>query len=337
MADEPSTKVLSINPELAAKLLASNTGNRKVKKDAVARYARDMKAGKWQMTGEPIVLNSDGRVLNGQHRLLACVEAGVSFTSLVVSGIASEAMENLDSGVRRSLADVLGMRGYASTSSLATTIRAVAAWGAAASRLNMTNSEAIALLEDRPEIPEAVRMVNGNCLNASPLRWPMSAAGVLGAEVLRTGAGDFEQFCRLLKRPGAVGTDHPVNQFREILIRWSTSQHVKPSQRAILGTTMRAWNMWVTGERGVKLVFRASSNAMPPIRDDQGLVKSAYGAALVEHLDIRFAAGHSFSATDNIKAIKLLAAAGLSDEEIGNIVPAERSTISRYSNRGWQS
>jgi hypothetical protein len=67
-----------ITPDMAADLLAVNVSNRNVRQRRVDQYARDMQVGRWQPTGEPITISDTGKLLNGQHRLMAVVQAGVT-------------------------------------------------------------------------------------------------------------------------------------------------------------------------------------------------------------------------------------------------------------------
>ena len=45
--------------------------NRDVNANRVASYAKDIAAGKWWFTPDPIVVTDTGEIINGQHRLLA--------------------------------------------------------------------------------------------------------------------------------------------------------------------------------------------------------------------------------------------------------------------------
>lgn len=110
----PGTKIktLTITPELAEKWLGKNRKNRNISRATVDAYARDMKAGKWRLTYDPIRFDQEGLLIDGQHRLLACLQAGKPFDSLVVEGVAGEANDVIDSGYKRYPATVLAANGY---------------------------------------------------------------------------------------------------------------------------------------------------------------------------------------------------------------------------------
>ena len=76
--------VMTITPQIAQEWATLNTRNRPVRYAKVAQFARDMKAGRWHMTGDPIQFGISGRLLNGQHRLWACIMSDTAFETVVV-------------------------------------------------------------------------------------------------------------------------------------------------------------------------------------------------------------------------------------------------------------
>lgn len=77
--------------------------------DGVAGYARDMKAGRWDLNGETLKIAWNDTVPDGQHRLYACIEAGVSFRSVVVTGVEPRAQDTIDIGIGRKFGDQLSI------------------------------------------------------------------------------------------------------------------------------------------------------------------------------------------------------------------------------------
>lgn len=96
---------ITITPENAAQFLLKNKSNRRISRHTVNCYAKDMKAGRWRRNGEAIVFDSDGYLRNGQHRLSAIVESGVSVTILVIWGVPPEECDIYDRGRIRSTLD----------------------------------------------------------------------------------------------------------------------------------------------------------------------------------------------------------------------------------------
>ncbi len=71
-------KLVLVTPELAAQWLERNRINCTPSPAVVARYAWDMSHERWDLTEEPIAFDSDGYLVQGQHRLMAVVKSGVS-------------------------------------------------------------------------------------------------------------------------------------------------------------------------------------------------------------------------------------------------------------------
>lgn len=101
----------TITPADAKDLLGANTNNRKLRADRVELYARHMTNGDWAETGEPIIIAADGELLNGQHRLHACVLADVAFTTAVVRDADPNVFQFLDSGLPRAAGDLVAQMG----------------------------------------------------------------------------------------------------------------------------------------------------------------------------------------------------------------------------------
>lgn len=80
-------RVVDVTPKRAKVWLGNNGHHRKVKKATVARYAEQIGSGSWLLNGKTIVLDSNGRLIGGQHRLHACVKSGRPFRTLVVWGV----------------------------------------------------------------------------------------------------------------------------------------------------------------------------------------------------------------------------------------------------------
>jgi hypothetical protein len=114
-----------ITPGQAEKYLQSNTSNRKLRRALVSQYARDMKRGKWSLTHQGIAFNCDGTLLDGQHRLQAIVESGVSVQMLVTKGVDSKNQLVMDDHAKRNAGDALSLaRGERVTTSDVAIVRA---------------------------------------------------------------------------------------------------------------------------------------------------------------------------------------------------------------------
>jgi hypothetical protein len=78
-----------ITPAIAINLLLRNPGgaNRKVDPGTIFYYANQMASGKWKATGQPVLVDANGILMDSQHRLYACVISGTTFKTFVVTEI----------------------------------------------------------------------------------------------------------------------------------------------------------------------------------------------------------------------------------------------------------
>lgn len=102
-----------ITPELAADWLETlNKMNRGKRKNQIATLSDDMEEHNYLENGEPYIFDSDGYIVNGQHRLQAQVNTNRALWVLVVRGVDPQARTTVDSNVRRTFADDLQMTGH---------------------------------------------------------------------------------------------------------------------------------------------------------------------------------------------------------------------------------
>lgn len=118
-----------ITPQLAEKLLEHNTRNRKILQTKVDQYVKDMKAGFWVENGENIKFDDTGRLIDGQHRLTACVQSGVPFITTLTTGLSDpNAFKTIDTGRTRGADQVLQMAGIKNPNNVAAAVRIVMSW-----------------------------------------------------------------------------------------------------------------------------------------------------------------------------------------------------------------
>jgi hypothetical protein len=92
------TVQMMVTPDLAREWLKGNTRNRPVTANAARALADEIKAGRWRTTHQGIARAEDGTLLDGQHRLLAIVLAGIAVEMLVTFDAPFETMPAIDIG-----------------------------------------------------------------------------------------------------------------------------------------------------------------------------------------------------------------------------------------------
>lgn len=105
-----------VTPTRAVQLLGANhDGQRRVATPTVHKYSADMTDGNWYFVGDPIRIDQEGHLIDGQHRMYGVVESGVAEYFLIVSGLPTGRMLALDAGKRRTFANQLAMLHHQAT------------------------------------------------------------------------------------------------------------------------------------------------------------------------------------------------------------------------------
>ena len=128
-----NSRVLHFTDEVARAILKYNTKNRPFKKAGIKRFKTDMLAGAFHLLGDTFKFGLTGRLLDGQNRLAAIIQAaeeasakGIPFDGIyshVVFGINDEMFAFMDRGKTRSGSDALTIDGFQDTNVTAQAIR----------------------------------------------------------------------------------------------------------------------------------------------------------------------------------------------------------------------
>lgn len=100
-----------ITPQKAAEYLSKNNKNRRLNDKVVKRYANDMAAGHWTLTHQGIAFDSEGFLLDGQHRLNAIIKCGRPVSMLVTKNMDKKSARDMDCGVIRNESHQISMHG----------------------------------------------------------------------------------------------------------------------------------------------------------------------------------------------------------------------------------
>ena len=115
-----TSTVEMIDAEKATEYLKLNhPNNRNLRRDRVRSLANDMNTGNWMQSGDPIRFDTDGHLIDGQHRLAALVTIDAKLPFLVLRGVAPNAIHVIDTGAARRPMDALKIAGHNNTALLA--------------------------------------------------------------------------------------------------------------------------------------------------------------------------------------------------------------------------
>jgi hypothetical protein len=99
---------LEVTPTLASQMLATSVGNRNIRRWHVDLLAGAQRRGEWRLTHQGAAFDWNGALRDAHHRLMACVQSGVTISMLVTLGLDPAAFDAVDQGVNRNLSDLTG-------------------------------------------------------------------------------------------------------------------------------------------------------------------------------------------------------------------------------------
>jgi hypothetical protein len=105
-------EIIILTPRLAKEILELNTKNRDINEASINHYCKLMSSNEWVENGLPIIINEDGVLIDGQHRLLSVIKTNHSYQCPMITGVSRKAMATIDTGRSRSLGDVLKLHHY---------------------------------------------------------------------------------------------------------------------------------------------------------------------------------------------------------------------------------
>ena len=105
-------ETLVITPQQAAAYLEKNKDNRKLSKHKVKEYLNEIKSGRWRYTHQGIAFDTEGFLLDRQHRLEAIKDAGIATKMVVAYGVRRGDFTIIDRGFPRNMMVITGIERY---------------------------------------------------------------------------------------------------------------------------------------------------------------------------------------------------------------------------------
>ncbi len=260
VAEFYGTKTLMFDRALAEKFLELNSGNRRVNRRKVEQLAAQMKSSEFENTGEPIIVSREGVINNGQHRLLALVEADVELDMDVRFGIPRRAFTKTDTGTSRSSADVLTIKGVGSGNQVSSAIRLLLLYqrGLPGSiRDFVSNDEVARAFDGWHDIEDVVRTVNGHAFPKAVKSTPLYVVAFLASRSPQK--SKLEAWLDALATGLDVSRDNAAYLLRERLMR-ATDAPIGTRELLVerFALMVKSWNLFSRGESVAKRDFRWS-------------------------------------------------------------------------------
>lgn len=112
-----------MTPEWAKELLQKNKKNRAPKAALIIKLRGDIRRGKWHLTHQPIAIDTNGQLIDGQHRLMAISQENVSVPLMLATDCVAETMIAVDTGNQRTINDILKIDGMKNSAAKASTVK----------------------------------------------------------------------------------------------------------------------------------------------------------------------------------------------------------------------
>ena len=120
--------VKTMTPEMATELIANQETNRHINKRNVEKLANDILDGEFAFNGVPIILNDEGRLIDGQHRCMACINTDTPIEVLFVKGVRTKSRLTIDVGRQRTIANQFKILGVEHSSAIAFSVKMLLGW-----------------------------------------------------------------------------------------------------------------------------------------------------------------------------------------------------------------
>lgn len=244
-----SHQIMTVTPEIAAKWIETGAPNRKPARHQINIFANAMKAGRWEYNGQDIILDRDGHLIDGQHRLLAVIKSGQNVVMGVKRGVPSEAFMTIDSGKARNVADIVSMisdvdrKRAASIARYAHSFDTTGHFAYAATRMDVTDY----FIKWQEQI---------EAISSAPIfhRRPLihdSSVGVIGFFATRHGVYTVEDWQEFIQ-PVITGENLKPGDPRFALRDWAINRKFREKGKIDPGrmnhAIIRAWQHYVRGE-----------------------------------------------------------------------------------------
>ena len=264
--DNPEVRVemVEVSPEVAEGWLGATTyPNRPLRPGTIEAYAADMLSGDWRQNGETIKFNSDGGLLDGQHRLRAIVQSGTTQRMLAVFGLPGNTFETVDTGTRRTFGQTLKHRDERSYNALAAVTRRCYLWdrGMRGFRLQNpgvqpTHIQMLTWLKKNSGVRESVQLTESTRRQFKPI--PASILGMCHWVISRDVADaeeDCEYFFARLGDGADLGRDHAVYVLRKRASDLYGGE-TRTSTGQLTAYVIKAWNAFREGVSNPPLTYR---------------------------------------------------------------------------------
>jgi len=260
-----------IDQEMAEGMLLRNPlgANRRPALPTVKHYARQMVAGMWKKTGQPIIFTDKGVGIDLGHRLLACYLSGASFPTFMVADVPHEdtLFAFLDAGKNRTAADALATAGLNGQAKLLAQVVSMAmhfeqhCYTPTTKKpiQKMTPIEIIHYVQEYNNLRLGVRLMAGEYKAAATVLAYQDVASFMAFQIIELhGEPVLEGFMTELGQVAEQPDENSsIAAFQKVMEEDARSREPM-KKHMVLGHAIKAFNAWVLQEPVRKLSLRVN-------------------------------------------------------------------------------
>lgn len=117
--------ITKLTPDAARSLIDNNVKNRPLRQKRINQLAKAITENRWKINGASIVVDTKGRLLDGQHRCHAVIRANKPVYTVLVTGVKPDTFGTIDQGAKRTGADIFSLCGVTNPSIVASSLTIV--------------------------------------------------------------------------------------------------------------------------------------------------------------------------------------------------------------------
>jgi hypothetical protein len=108
-ASEEDVSIMLVTPEMAQEWLGLNVSNRTVRNAHVDYISRSIESDNFMVTTNGVGFDTTGKLVDGQHRLIAIASSGKAVRMAVFKNLNSKAFVHIDTGISKNVSDRLNI------------------------------------------------------------------------------------------------------------------------------------------------------------------------------------------------------------------------------------
>lgn len=257
---------LMVDESMATELLTKNRfydrtaegrTNRPVSKIRVAQYAGAMLRGEWKLTHQGLALDTNGSLVDGQHRLMALQQAAttdpdIKIPFMLYEDVEPEIFEVIDTGNVRSGKDILALQGEKDTLHLHAALRHLFLFQNVEhfqwARTRVTNHQIREMLENNPNLREDVSLAK----SFQTIGWITTSASVCLYACRQADPSRMEEFVDGIRTGASLEQGDPRLALRNYLVRGKTMNSMARRYDATkiqMAIGIKTWNDFMNGQR----------------------------------------------------------------------------------------